>query len=203
MNIDIKLHNEDLPDDLTFSDKIAIDCEFMGLNVQRDKLCLVQISSGKNDAHIIKLDRENYNCPNLKQILADKSINKIFHYARADMLFLKKYLKIDIENVGCTKLMSKIARSYSDKHGLKDLVREFIGTDISKSLQSSDFGGELTEKQLQYCAKDVIYLHKIHNSLMEILIRERRDKLYLDAIKFIQTRVDLDLASFTEDIWSH
>tara|TARA_Y100000816_G_C25967251_1_gene504729 strand:- start:319 stop:930 length:612 start_codon:yes stop_codon:yes gene_type:complete len=203
MNIDIKLHNEDLPDDLTFSDKIAIDCEFMGLNVQRDKLCLVQISSGKNDAHIIKLDRENYNCPNLKQILADKSINKIFHYARADMLFLKKYLKIDIENVGCTKLMSKIARSYSDKHGLKDLVREFIGTDISKSLQSSDFGGELTEKQLQYCAKDVIYLHKIHNSLMEILIRERRDKLYLDAIKFIQIRVDLDLASFTEDIWSH
>ena len=119
------------------------------------------------------------------------------------MLFLKKYLKIDIENVGCTKLMSKIARSYSDKHGLKDLVREFIGTDISKSLQSSDFGGELTEKQLQYCAKDVIYLHKIHNSLMEILIRERRDKLYLDAIKFIQIRVDLDLASFTEDIWSH
>ena len=203
MNIDIKLHNEDLPDDLTFSDKIAIDCEFMGLNVQRDKLCLVQISSGKNDAHIIKLDRENYNCHNLKRILTDKSINKIFHYARADMLFLKKYLKIDIENVGCTKLMSKIARSYSDKHGLKDLVREFIGTDISKSLQSSDFGGELTEKQLQYCAKDVIYLHKIHNSLMEILIRERRDKLYLDAIKFIQTRVDLDLASFTEDIWSH
>ena len=203
MNIDIKLHKNDLPDEIQFSDKIAIDCEFMGLNVQRDKLCLVQISSGKNDAHIIKLDRENYNCPNLKQILADKSINKIFHYARADMLFLKKYLKIDIENVGCTKLMSKIARSYSDKHGLKDLVREFIGTDISKSLQSSDFGGELTEKQLQYCAKDVIYLHKIHNSLMEILIRERRDKLYLDAIKFIQIRVDLDLASFTEDIWSH
>ena len=203
MNIDIKLHNEDLPDDLTFSDKIAVDCEFMGLNVERDKLCLVQISSGKNDAHIIKLDRENYNCPNLKKILLDKNINKIFHYARADMLFLKKYLKIDIENVGCTKLMSKIARSYSDKHGLKDLVREFIGTDISKSLQSSDFGGELTEKQLQYCAKDVIYLHKISNSLMEILVREKRDKLYLDAIRFIQTRVDLDLASFTEDIWSH
>ncbi len=203
MNIDIKLHNEDLPDDLTFSDKIAVDCEFMGLNVERDKLCLVQISSGKNDAHIIKLDRENYNCPNLKKILLDKNINKIFHYARADMLFLKKYLKIDIENVGCTKLMSKIARSYSDKHGLKDLVREFTGTDISKSLQSSDFGGELTEKQLQYCAKDVIYLHKISNSLMEILVREKRDKLYLDAIRFIQTRVDLDLASFTEDIWSH
>ena len=203
MNIDIKLHNEDLPDDLTFSDKIAVDCEFMGLNVERDKLCLVQISSGKNDAHIIKLDRENYNCPNLKKILLNKNINKIFHYARADMLFLKKYLKIDIENVGCTKLMSKIARSYSDKHGLKDLVREFTGTDISKSLQSSDFGGELTEKQLQYCAKDVIYLHKISNSLMEILVREKRDKLYLDAIRFIQTRVDLDLASFTEDIWSH
>ena len=203
MRIDIKLHEGDLPDQIVLSDKIAVDCEFMGLNVERDKLCLVQISTGNNDAHIIKLNRDNYIAPNLKKILIDEKINKIFHYARADMLFLKKYLKIDIENVGCTKLMSKIARSYSDKHGLKDLVREFIGTDISKSLQSSDFGGELTEKQLQYCAKDVIYLHKIHNSLMEILIRERRDKLYLDAIKFIQIRVDLDLASFTEDIWSH
>ena len=140
MNIDIKLHKEDLPDDLKLSDNIAIDCEFMGLNVERDALCLVQISTGKNDAHIIQLNRENYNAPNLKNILTDEKICKIFHYARADLLFIKKYLKVNVENINCTKLMSKLARSYSDKHGLKDLVREFTGKDISKNLQSSDFG---------------------------------------------------------------
>ena len=203
MNLDIKLHKKDLPDEIKFSDKIAIDCEFTGLNIERDRLCLVQISSGNNDAHIIQLDKDNYNAPNLKKILTNDKIGKLFHYARADLLFIKKYLEVNVENINCTKIMSKIARSYSDKHGLKDLIKEFTGNDISKNLQSSDFGGELSEKQLQYCAKDVIYLHKIHNSLMEILIRERRDKLYLDAIKFIQIRVDLDLASFTEDIWSH
>ena len=203
MNIDIKLHKQDLPDELTLSDNISVDCEFMGLNVERDQLCLVQISTGKNDAHIIQLNRNNYEAPNLKKILEDKKVNKIFHYARADLLFIKKYLKINVENVNCTKLMSKIARSYSDKHGLKDLIKEFTGSDINKSLQSSDFGGDLSEKQLQYCAKDVIYLHKIYNGLKKILIREKRDKLYSEAIKFIKIRVDLDLASFTEDIWSH
>ena len=175
----------------------------MGLNVERDKLCLVQISSGKGDAHIIKLNREKYNAPNLKRILQDKSINKIFHYARADLLFIKKYLDIEVKNVNCTKIMSKIARSYSDKHGLKDLIKEFTGNDISKNLQSSDFGGELTEKQLNYCAKDVIYLHQIYDGLNKILIREKRDYLYKEAIKFIHSRVNLDLASFTSDIWSH
>ena len=203
MNIDIKLHREDLPDQLTLADNISVDCEFMGLNVERDQLCLVQISSGKNDAHIIKLNRENYKAPNLKKILEDKSINKIFHFARADLLFIKKYLNVSVENVNCTKIMSKIARSYSDKHGLKDLVKEFTGNDISKNLQTSDFGGDLTEKQLNYCAKDVIYLHEIYEGLMKILLREKRDKLYRDAIKFIHSRVDLDLASFTSDIWSH
>ena len=203
MNIDIKLHREDLPDQLALGDNISVDCEFMGLNVERDRLCLVQISSGKNDAHIIKLNRENYNAPNLKKILEDKSINKIFHFARADLLFIKKYLNVRVENVNCTKIMSKIARSYSDKHGLKDLVKEFTGNDISKNLQTSDFGGDLTEKQLNYCAKDVIYLHKIYDGLMKILLREKRDKLYKEAIKFIHSRVDLDLASFTDDIWSH
>ena len=162
MNIDIKLHKEDLPEHLTLGDNIAVDCEFMGLNVERDTLCLVQISTGKNDAHIIKLNRETYDAPNLKRILIDKSINKIFHFARADLLFIKKYLKINVENINCTKLMSKLARSYSDKHGLKDLVKEFTGKDISKNLQSSDFGGELSEKQLQYCANDVLYLHKVY-----------------------------------------
>ena len=203
MIIDIKLHREDLPDQLALGDNISVDCEFMGLNVERDQLCLVQISSGKNDAHIIKLNRENYKAPNLKKILEDKSINKIFHFARADLLFIKKYLNVSVENVNCTKIMSKIARSYSDKHGLKDLVKEFTGNDISKNLQTSDFGGDLTEKQLNYCAKDVIYLHEIYEGLMKILLREKRDKLYRDAIKFIHSRVDLDLASFTSDIWSH
>ena len=203
MKLDIKLHKGDLPDQLTLGDNISIDCEFMGLNVERDQLCLVQISSGNNDAHIIKLNRENYNAPNLKKILVDNSINKIFHYARADLLFIKKYLNVKVENINCTKIMSKIARSYSDKHGLKDLIKEFTGNDISKNLQSSDFGGELTEKQLTYCAKDVIYLHQIYDGLNKILVREKRDILYKDAIKFIYSRVNLDLASYTSDIWSH
>ena len=203
MNLDIKLHKVDLPDQIKFSDKIAIDCEFMGLNVERDRLCLVQISSGNNDAHIIQLDKEKYNAPNLKKILLDKNINKIFHFARADLLFIKKYLNVDVENVNCTKIMSKIARSYSDKHGLKDLIKEFIGIDVSKQLQTSDFGGELTEKQLKYCAQDVVFLHRIYQSLNNILLRENRMELYNDTIKFIKTRVDLDFASFKADIWSH
>ena len=203
MNIDIKLHREDLPDQLNLGDNISIDCEFMGLNVERDKLCLVQISTGKNDAHIIKLNREKYDAPNLKKVLEDKKINKIFHYARADLLFIKKYLKVEVSNINCTKIMSKIARSYSDKHGLKDLIKEFIGIDVSKQLQTSDFGGELSEKQLKYCAQDVIYLHKIYEALKKILERENRIDLYIKTIKFINTRVDLDFASFTEDIWSH
>ena len=203
MNLDIKLHKKDLPDEIKFSDKIAVDCEFTGLNIERDRLCLVQISSGNNDAHIIQLDKDNFDAPNLKRILEDKNINKLFHFARADLLFLKKYLKTDIENINCTKIMSKIARSYTDKHGLKDLVKEFIGLDLSKQLQSSDFGGELSEKQLKYCAQDVVYLHKIYASLKNILVREKRINLYLKTIEFINTRVELDFASFKDDIWSH
>ena len=203
MNIDIKLHRDDLPDHLTLSDNIAIDCEFMGLNVDRDRLCLVQISTGNNDAHIIKLNKETYNAPNLKKLLENNNVGKIFHFARADLLFIRKYLGVKVNNLNCTKIMSKIARSYSDKHGLKDLVKEFTGNDINKNLQSSDFGGELSDKQLQYCARDVIYLHKIYEKLKQILVREKRDILYTEAIKFINCRVNLDLASFKEDIWSH
>tara|TARA_A100001011_G_scaffold396131_1_gene493167 strand:+ start:867 stop:1478 length:612 start_codon:yes stop_codon:yes gene_type:complete len=203
MNLDIKLHHKDLPAEIKFSDKIAIDCEFTGLNIERDRLCLVQISSGNNDAHIIQLDKENYDAPNLKKILQDNNINKIFHFARADLLFIKKNLSIDVLNVNCTKIMSKIARGYSDKHGLKDLVKEFIGIDISKQLQTSDFGGQLTDKQLKYCAQDVIYLHKIQSALKKILEREKRYDLYGKTIKFINTRVELDYASFKDDIWSH
>ena len=203
MNLDIKLHKKDLPDEIKFSDKIAIDCEFTGLNIARDRLCLLQISSGNNDAHIIQLDKTNYHAPNLKNLLSDKNLNKLFHFARADLLFIKKYLEVDVENVNCTKIMSKIARSYSDKHGLKDLIKEFIGIDISKQLQSSDFGGELSDKQLKYCAQDVVYLHKIYDSLKNILEREARKDLYDKTVKFINTRVELDFASFKEDIWSH
>ncbi len=203
MNLDIKLHKEDLPDEINFSDNIAIDCEFMGLNVERDRLCLVQISSGNNDAHIIQLNKDKYNAPNLKKLLVNEKINKIFHYARADLLFIKKYLDIDVININDTKLASKLARTFSDKHGLKDLIKEFIGIDVSKQLQTSDFGGELTEKQLQYCARDVVYLHKIFKELYKILVRENRLDLYNKAIKFIPTRVDLDIASFKDDIWSH
>jgi len=203
MNLDIKLHKQDLPDEMHFSDKIAIDCEFTGLNIERDRLCLVQISNGNNDAHIIQLDKENYNAPNLKELLINKNINKIFHYARSDLLFIKKYLNIEVENVNCTKIMSKIARSYSDKHGLKDLIKEFIGLDVSKQLQTSDFGGDLSDKQLQYCAKDVVYLHKIFKGLNKILIREKRINLYNETIKFLPARVNLDFASFKEDVWSH
>ena len=203
MNIDIKLHKDDLPDELSLSDNIAVDCEFMGLNVERDGLCLVQISSGNQDAHIIKLNRETYNAPNLKRLLSDKNVSKIFHYARADLLFIKKYLMVNVENINCTKIMSKLARSYSDKHGLKDLVKEFVGIDINKNLQSSDFGGDLSDKQLQYCARDVIYLHQVYKKLKTILVREKRFDLYTNTIKFVHSRVDLDLASFTSDIWSH
>ena len=205
MQIDIKLHKNDLPDEIKLDEKksIAIDSEFSGLNVNRDKLYLVQISSGNNDAHIIQLNRENYDAPNLKKILQNKEIEKIFHFSRADMTFIKKYLNVDVQNVHCTKIMSKLARSYSDKHGLKDLVKEFLGIEISKQFQSTDFGGELNDKQLKYCANDVIHLHKIYSSLKEILIRENRYDLYIKAISCIHTRVDLDLALFTEDIWSH
>ncbi len=203
MNIDIKLHKDDLPEDLNLGNTIAIDGEFMGLNFNRDPLCLLQISSGNMDAHIVQLNRETYKAPNLIKLLNNKNITKIFHYARADLTFIKYYLKIEVSNIQDTKIKSRLARSYSDKHGLKDLIKEFINIDISKQLQSSDFGGKLTPAQLKYCANDVVYLHKINEELSKILIREKRMKLYEDCIKFINTRVNLDLASFKDDIWSH
>ena len=203
MNIDIKLHKGDLPEDLDLGNIIAVDGEFMGLNVKRDPLCLIQVSSGNSDAHIIQLDRKNYKAPNLSKMLEDKKITKIFHYGRADMAHIKHYLKITTENILDTKIASKLARSYSDSHSLKVLIKEFINIDISKQFQSSDFGGKLTEAQLKYCANDVIYLHRIHEELNKILVRENRIHLYNDCLKFLKTRVDLDLASFNDDIWSH
>ena len=203
MNLDIKLHKHDLPDDLKLGNTIAVDCEMGGLNIKRDPLCLVQISAGNSDAHIVQLDRINYKAPNLVKILEDKKVKKIFHFARADLTFISYHLKINVQNINCTKIKSKLSRTYSDRHGLKDLIKEFVGIDVSKQYQTSDFGGELSQAQLKYCANDVIYLHKINDALDKILIRENRMKLYEDTIKFVQTRVDLDLASFKEDIWSH
>tara|TARA_B100001175_G_C19009862_1_gene402969 strand:- start:27 stop:554 length:528 start_codon:yes stop_codon:yes gene_type:complete len=175
----------------------------MGLNVRRDPLCLIQISTGNSDAHIIQFDRSNYNAPNLVKILSDQSITKIFHYGRADIAHIKYYLNTDTNNILDTKIASKLARSYSDSHSLKVLIKEFIKIEISKQFQNSDFGGELTPAQLKYCANDVIYLHQIHDELIKILERENRIELYKNCLKFLKTRVDLDLAQFNDDIWSH
>ena len=203
MNIDIKLHKNDLPDDLKLGNILAIDGEFMGLNVRRDPLCLMQISSGNSDAHIVQFDRSTYSAPNLAKILTDENITKIFHYGRADLAHIKYYLKVDTKNILDTKIASKLARSYSDSHSLKTLIKEFINIDISKQFQSSDFGGDLTSAQLKYCANDVVYLHQIHKKLIDILEREKRISLYHDCLNFLKTRVDLDLAFFKDDIWSH
>jgi len=201
--MDIKLHKNDLPDDLRLGNSIAVDGEFMGLNIRRDPLCLIQISSGNSDAHIIQLNRSNYKAPNLINVLRNDQITKIFHYGRADLAFIKYYLKTETNNILDTKIASKLSRSYSDNHSLKTLIKEFINVDISKQFQSSDFGGELTHAQLKYCANDVIYLHKIHEELNKILVRENRFELYKNCLKFLKTRVDLDLALFKDDIWAH
>ena len=203
MNIEIKLHKNDLPDDLQLGNVLAVDGEFMGLNVRRDPLCLIQISSGNSDAHIVQLDRKSYKAPNLIKLLEDNKITKIFHYGRADIAHIKYYLKTDTNNILDTKIASKLARSYSDSHSLKTLIKEFINIDISKQFQNSDFGGDLSPEQLKYCANDVIYLHKIHNELQKMLEREKRLDLYKNCLKFLKTRVDLDLALFKDDIWSH
>ena len=203
MSNNIKLHKNDLPDDLKLGNLIAVDGEFMGLNVRRDPLCLIQLCSGNSEAHIVQFNRKTYNCPNLIKLLVDENITKIFHYGRADIAHIKYYLKTDTNNIFDTKIASKLARSYSDSHSLKTLIKEFMNIDVSKQFQSSDFGGELSPAQLKYCANDVIYLHKIHEELNKILKRENRIELYQDCLKFLKTRVNLDLALFKDDIWSH
>ena len=203
MSNNIQLHKGDIPENLNLGNRIAVDGEFMGLNVRRDPLCLIQLSSGNTDAHIIQFNRNNYNAPNLVKMLSDDKITKIFHYSRADLAHIKYYLKTDVNNILDTKICSKLSRSYSDNHSLKTLIKEFVNIDISKQFQSSDFGGELSPAQLKYCANDVIYLHKIHDELYKILERENRVKLYEDCLKFVKTRVQLDLAEFKDDVWSH
>ena len=203
MSNNIQLYKTDIPENLNLGNTIAVDGEFMGLNVRRDPLCLIQISSGNSDAHIIQFDRSKYHAPNLIKLLTDKKIKKIFHYARSDLAHIKYYLKTDVTNVECTKIQSKIARTFSDNHSLKTLIKEFINIDISKQFQTTDFGGELSQGQLKYCANDVIYLHKINEELNKILVRENRIELYQECLKFLKTRVELDLAQFKDDIWSH
>ena len=204
MNTKIELHKGDLPENINFQNTtLAVDSEFMGLQVRRDRLCLIQVSSGNSDAHIVQLDRENYNAPNLVKILADKNIKKLFHYARSDLTHIKYYLKTDVNNIECSKIKSKLARTFSDSHSLKTLIKEFANVDVSKQFQTSDFGGELSQGQLRYCANDVIYLHKIHSDLDKILEREKRMDLYHECIKFLNTRIKLDLMEFKDDIWSH
>ena len=203
MSNNIQLYKGDIPENLNLGNRIAVDGEFMGLNVRRDPLCLIQLSSGNSEAHIVQFDRNNYEAPNLVKLLSDEKITKLFHFSRADLAHIKYYLKTETNNVLDTKIASKLARSYSDNHSLKTLIKEFVNIDISKQFQSSDFGGELSPAQLKYCANDVIYLHKIHDELYKILERENRVRLYEDCLRFLKTRVDLDLALFKDDIWSH
>ena len=204
MNTKIELHKGDLPENINFQNTtLAVDSEFMGLQVRRDPLCLIQVSSGNSDAHIVQLDRESYNAPNLVKILADKNLKKLFHYARSDLTHIKYYLKTDVNNIECSKIKSKLARTFSDSHSLKTLIKEFANVDVSKQFQTSDFGGELSQGQLKYCANDVIYLHKIHSELDKILEREKRMDLYKQCIRFLYTRIQLDLLEFKDDIWSH
>ena len=202
--MDIKTHKDDLPSDLNLGNEIAVDTEAMGLELKRDPLTLVQISTGNNDCHIIKLNRKDYKAKNLVKILEDEKVNKIFHFARFDVAVLKFYLGANVKNIYCTKVSSKLARTFSEKHGLKDLVKEIIGVDMSKQMQSSDWGAEkLSEKQLKYAASDCIYLHQLKRELNKMLVRENRMELFKKCMKFLNTRVDLDLADYKIDIFSH
>ena len=203
MSNKIQLYKGDIPENLNLGNRIAVDGEFMGLNVRRDPLCLIQLSSGNTEAHIVQFNRNNYEAPNLVKLLNDEKITKLFHFSRADLAHIKYYLKTETNNILDTKIASKLARSYSDNHSLKTLIKEFLNIDISKQFQNSDFGGDLSPAQLKYCANDVIYLHKIHYELNKILERENRINLYHSCLKFLKTRVELDLALFKDDIWSH
>ncbi|HHN68127.1 MAG TPA: ribonuclease D [Thermopetrobacter sp.] len=201
----IKLYKGDLPADLDLGTEVAVDTETLGLNVWRDKLCLVQLSAGDGNAVLVQLDRDTYDAPNLKKLLGDPGVLKIFHYARFDMAAVKRWLGADVGPVWCTKIASKLVRTYTDRHGLKDLVREMLGIDMSKQQQSSDWGTPvLSDAQKQYAASDVLYLHELKMRLEQMLAREGRAELAQAAFDFLPTRVALDLAGFGEmDIFSH
>lgn len=201
----ITLHKNDLPAGLSFGPSVAIDTETLGLNVHRDRLCLVQLSAGDGTAHLVQLDGSNYAAPNLKALLADKSVLKIFHYARFDIAVLEKYLGVVTTPIYCTKIASKLVRTYTDRHGLKDLVGELVGIELSKQQQSSDWASsELSQQQLAYAASDVLHLHALKSKLDAMLAREGRTGLAEAAFGFLPTRAKLDLAGFGEDdIFAH
>ena len=200
------LHKGDLPENLKFPSVVAIDTETMGLNFSRDKLCLVQISFGDKNAHLVQVGGTlGYGAKNLKKLLKNKNIIKIFHYARFDVAMLKKYLGVLCNSIYCTKIASKLARTYTDRHGLKELCKELLNVEISKQQQSSDWGNsELSKNQINYAANDVLYLHEIKEKLDNILERENRVQLAKALFKFIPTRVTLDLLGWqNSDIFSH
>ncbi|MBX3445878.1 MAG: ribonuclease D [Parvibaculaceae bacterium] len=201
----ITLHKGDLPDGLQFGASVAIDTETMGLNPERDPLCVVQLSAGDGNAHIVQLDRGTYNAPNLRALMANPDVLKIFHFARFDVAMMQRYLGVVTAPVYCTKIASKLVRTYTDRHGLKDLARELVNVDMSKQQQSSDWGArELTEAQLAYAASDVLHLHDIKAVLDGMLAREGRTELARACFAFLPVRAALDLAGWPEeDIFAH
>jgi ribonuclease D len=203
--VTITLHKGDLPADVTFSGSVAIDTEAMGLNHHRDPLCVVQLSSGDGNAHLVQLDRATYDAPNLVKLLTDPSIVKIFHFARFDLAALKVTFDIITAPVFCTKIASKIARTYTDGHGLKSITKELVGVDMSKQQQSSDWGADtLSDAQKSYAASDVLHLHKLMARLIVMLKREGRFELADACFEFLPTRIALDLAGWEDvDIFHH
>ena len=201
----IHLHKNDLPEGLSFSGAIAVDTETLGLKPSRDRLCLVQLSAGDGEVHIVQLDGENYDAPNLKAVLGDRSLVKIFHYARFDLAVIAQYLNVHAAPLWCTKIASKLTRTYTDRHGLKDLCRELLGVDLSKAQQSSDWGApELPDAQLNYAASDVLHLHALKEKLETMLDREGRRPMAEACFEFVLVRAAMDLAGWDDlDIFAH
>lgn len=205
MPVKIKLHKNDLPDGLDLGPVVAIDTETLGLNPLRDRLCLAQMSSGDGVCHAVQFEPGAYGAPNLKRMLTDPNVLKLFHFARFDMTMFRHCLGVVTAPVYCTKIASKLVRTYTDKHGLKDLVRELLAVDLNKEQQSSDWGAPvLTERQLAYAANDVAYLHRLRDALDGMLAREGRTDLAQACFGFLPTRVELDLEGWPElDIFAH
>ena len=201
----ITLHKGDLPAGLTFAGAVAVDTETLGLNPLRDRLCLVQLSAGDGSAHLVQVPASGIDAPNLKALLADPAVEKIFHYGRFDMAVLEHYLEVMPQPVFCTKIASKLTRTYTDRHGLKDLCRELLNVDLSKHQQSSDWAAdELSEAQLAYAASDVLHLHALRAKFVELLQRSDRTAFAQSCFGFLPTRARLDLAGWAaEDIFAH
>jgi ribonuclease D len=201
----VALHKYDLPDDVSLGNSVAVDTETLGLKPERDPLCLVQLSSGDGTAHLVQLDRKDYNAPNLKRIFLDNKCLKIFHFARFDVTVLRHYLNVNCQPIFCTKIASKLTRTYTDKHGLKDLCKELLNIDLSKKEQASDWSvEELSKEQLEYAASDVLYLHELKGQLEKKLKKLDRFNLAQDCFNFIKTRTYLDLNGWPDiDIFEH